>query len=81
VRNAFKGYAVYELPIGKGRRYLNQNAPLDAVIGGWQISGTLVLSTGNPFTVTSTQNTYALSGSAWPNWNPAVIESQHQQLV
>jgi hypothetical protein len=72
VRNAFKGYAVYELPIGRGKRFLNSNRLLDAAIGGWQISGTLVLSTGNPFSVDGTQNTYALAGTAFPNWVPGV---------
>lgn len=72
VRNAFKGYAVYQLPFGKGKAFLNNNALLDQIIGGWQLSGTLVLSSGNPFTVYGTQNTYALAGSAFPNWNPGV---------
>ncbi len=64
VRNAFKGYAVYQLPFGRGKRLLNNNALLDALVGGWQISGTLVLSTGNPFTVINSQNnTYAQAGT------------------
>jgi hypothetical protein len=72
VRNAFKGYAVYELPFGKGQMFLNNNWLLDEALGGWQLSGTLVLSTGNPFSVISTQNTYTLdtkNGRAFPNWS------------
>jgi hypothetical protein len=73
VRHAFKGYAVYELPFGRGRMLLNSNALLDELAGGWQLSGTLVLSTGNPFTVTNSQNnTYAQAGSSYPNWVPGV---------
>ena len=72
VRQALKGYAVYQLPIGKGQKFLNSNALLDEVIGGWQISGTLILSSGNPFTVYGTQDTYALAGSAFPNRVPGV---------
>lgn len=67
VRHALKGYAVYQLPFGKGQRFLNKNALVDGVIGGWQVSGTLHLATGSPFTVYGTQNTYALAGSAFPN--------------
>ncbi len=70
VRNAFKGYAVYELPIGRNKMFLNNNALVDAVVGGWQVAGTVVLSTGNPFSVDATQNTYQQAGSAFPNWNP-----------
>jgi len=68
VRQAFKGYAVYQLPFGKGKMFLNQNSLADAVIGGWQISGTVVESTGNPFNVTTSgPNTYTQDGSQYPN--------------
>ncbi|HEV2213969.1 MAG TPA: carboxypeptidase regulatory-like domain-containing protein, partial [Terracidiphilus sp.] len=81
VRNAFKGYAVYALPIGRGKMLALNNGILDAVAGGWQLSGTVVLQTGNPFTVYSTQNTYALAGSAFPNWNNGLSwKPQHQTV-
>src|ERR1700679_1844598 len=54
IRQAFKGYTVYELPFGKGKKFLNHNALLDGVIGGWQVTGSIVLSTGNPYTLTAT---------------------------
>jgi hypothetical protein len=69
VRNAFKGYVVYELPFGRGRQFLNKNSFVDAVIGGWQLSDSLVLSSGNPFTVYGTQNTYGGYGNPFPNYN------------
>lgn len=52
IRNAFKGYGVYQLPFGRGKLFLNHSSLLDEIIGGWQLSGTIVLSTGNPFTPT-----------------------------
>ena len=72
VRDAFKGYAIYQLPFGKGRRFLHSNWLADEVIGGWQVSTTLYLSTGTPYSVYGTQNTYQLAGSAFPNWVPGV---------
>ena len=33
IRNSFKGYAVYELPFGKGKPFLNNNRLLDETIG------------------------------------------------
>jgi hypothetical protein len=68
VRHAFKGYAVYELPFGHGKQFLSNNRALDEVVGGWELAGTVILQTGNPFTITSNQNTFALAGSAFPNW-------------
>jgi hypothetical protein len=66
VRNAFKGRMVYKLPFGKGERFLNQNRLLDAVIGGWQTAGTIVLSDGVPFTplISGANNSYS-QGNNW----------------
>jgi hypothetical protein len=41
----------YELPLGKGKRYLSSiPTALDEVIGGWQISGITTLQGGLPIT-------------------------------
>ncbi len=42
---------LYELPVGKGRRFLNQSGVPDAVLGGWEIGSILTLQTGFPQTV------------------------------
>jgi hypothetical protein len=80
VRHAFKGYAVYQLPFGKGKAFLNRSPWLNPVVGGWQMSGSLVVATGNPFTVYADQNTYALAGSAFPNWSGKSIKPQHRTI-
>ena len=56
-RHIFQGTWVYELPLGKGRRWLNSNGLVDHVIGGWQVTGTLISASGRPFTVYSGINT------------------------
>ncbi len=43
--------ALYELPFGKGRQFLNQNAILDAVVGGWSTNVLFTAQSGNYFTV------------------------------
>jgi len=53
---AFKGYASYELPFGRGKRYLNSGQAMDALVGGWRISGTFVAQSGNPFSVVMNSN-------------------------
>jgi hypothetical protein len=68
VRNAFKGRVVYELPFGRKKMFLNNSALLDAVIGGWQASGTFVLSSGFPFTPTiDGNNSFSQAGDWYPN--------------
>ena len=56
VRHAVKGMFVYEIPLGKGRRFLNNNAILDEVIGGWQTSATVWWHTGQPYSVIAANN-------------------------
>ena len=52
-----------ELPFGRGRAFArNASKPLDAVIGGWQLSGLFRLTSGFPFSVTN--------GFQWPtDWD------------
>jgi hypothetical protein len=79
-RNAFKGYAIYQLPFGKGERFLNNSRLVDEIVGGWQLAGSIVLSSGNPFTITDNSNhqTNANGGGAFPNWGTAAWKPTHQ---
>jgi len=43
---------VYELPIGKGKQFVNSGV-MSQIIGGWQLSGVESSYTGTPFTVTA----------------------------
>ncbi len=46
---------VYELPVGRGRRFASSASGLvDAVIGGWQVSGINTMQSGTPFDLTYT---------------------------
>lgn len=69
IRQMLKGYVVYELPFGRGQRWLNKNPVYDAIAGGWRASLTGVHQSGVPFTVTisGANNSYALSGTWYPN--------------
>jgi hypothetical protein len=57
-----KGYVSYELPFGKGRRWMaNQNRWVNGILGGWNMTWLLRYNTGQPFEV-SAQNPF------WPQW-------------
>jgi Carboxypeptidase regulatory-like domain/TonB-dependent Receptor Plug Domain len=47
----------YQLPLGKGRQYLNNGKLLDYVVGGWSTSLVFRAQTGEPFTVGSSNIT------------------------
>ena len=53
---------IYELPFGKGRRFMN-SAPrvLDAALGGWSVQGFNSVMSGEPFSVTSGAKTAVYS--------------------
>jgi hypothetical protein len=68
IPQAIKGTAVYELPFGKSKPYMNQNAILDGVLGGWRLSGTFIYQDGTPFTVLDTgANSYSQAGNMFAN--------------
>jgi len=77
IRNAFKGRVIYQLPFGRGRMFMNKSLLLDEVLGGWQVSSTMIFQSGNPFTVTSSQSTYT-SGSAFPNYSGKPLYPAHK---
>jgi hypothetical protein len=55
--------AVYEVPVGRGRRFGSaMNNVADAIIGGWQLSPILRMSTGAPITLTNAAGTFNRAG-------------------
>ena len=50
-KNAFVINSVYELPIGRGKKFLTDTSrAVDFLIGGWQVTNTLNWSSGLPWT-------------------------------
>lgn len=57
VRHRLTVSSVYEIPVGRGRRLGNDwNRAVDAILGGWGLSGIGVFQGGRPFTVSLTTN-------------------------
>jgi hypothetical protein len=63
ITHVFSVFWLAELPFGRGKRFLGtSNRALDAVLGGWQLSGIWRQSSGLP--------TGVHNGGVWPtNWN------------
>ncbi|MBA3569319.1 MAG: TonB-dependent receptor [Pyrinomonadaceae bacterium] len=61
VRHRLATSYIYELPLGRGRSYLNEGA-VSHILGGWRISGTSGIRTGRPFTVRAGSNDNAIGG-------------------
>jgi hypothetical protein len=52
VRHNIAVNALYQLPFGKGKSYLNGGGTLDKIVGGWSLSGIGLWHTGHPLTIT-----------------------------
>jgi carboxypeptidase family protein/TonB-dependent receptor-like protein len=51
VRHRLSASYSYDLPFGKGRRYLSDSGFASTILSGWQTFGIVTLQTGRPFTV------------------------------
>ena len=48
---SFGGWIIYELPVGKGQRWLNRGGVLNAILGGWKVDVSENILSGIPITV------------------------------
>jgi hypothetical protein len=75
-RHRFVISALYELPVGKGKRFLNHGIA-SAVLGGWQVNSIITRSSGFPVSLldgTNRSNTfYSLN-------RPDVVAGAHYEL-
>jgi hypothetical protein len=75
---------VYDLPFGRGKMFGSSwNYPVNALIGGWRLSGAQVYYSGFPVTVSSPANyssaVYGFTGAARPNQN-LPLHAQHRSI-
>ncbi len=49
VPNSFSLATVYELPVGKGKKFLNNGGFADRIVSGWEITSAIKYSSGTPF--------------------------------
>ena len=72
----------YELPWGKGRRWLNQGGAVNYLLGGWQLNGITTLQTGLPYTPgLANPNTNGAGGSRPDRNGSGVLSSSERSLA
>lgn len=75
--HALKLNTLFELPFGKGKRWMGNNKVADAVIGGWRLGVIQSYQAGLPLTVTRNNPLVIFNGNTRPtinsydNWQPA----------
>lgn len=61
--HVFNLNAIYELPFGKGKKWLGDIGPwANRLIGGWQLTSIIRASTGAPLSITDPRGTFNRSG-------------------
>jgi hypothetical protein len=69
--HVFKLSWFYDLPFGRGRRWLNAGGALNRVVGGWQLTAIQNYYSGDPLSISSSlslafQSTYGLRADVVP---------------
>ena len=66
----WKGFATYQLPFGKGQRWLATGSPVvKGIVGGWTLGGVVTYYTGQPFKVGAANPYWPLWGNIYPQFN------------
>ncbi len=75
VRHYFTTNAIYELPFGKGKQFLNSGVAA-TILGGWDLAGLATARTGLPINVTITRKTAALPDGNTSSQRPNYVFGQ-----
>jgi hypothetical protein len=66
---------IYELPVGRGKKLASSvNGPVNAVIGGWQVSGISTFKQGFPLAIQTANNSLGQYGG---NRRPNIVAGLH----
>lgn len=60
--------SIWDLPFGRGQRWMGSTPGLTQVVSGWQINNVVSLMSGTPFSV------YGSCGAAWPGNGPTMTD-------
>ncbi len=60
--HVFNFNGVYQLPFGKGKPFLNSGGIVNAIFGGWELSGIMQWTTGAPVTIVDPRGTFNTGG-------------------
>lgn len=54
---------VYDLPVGKGKRFVNKGGAIDRLVGGWQVGGVQRYQSGQPLSFCCSTGAPAFAGA------------------
>ena len=80
--HVFNFNAIYALPFGRGKQFLNEGGWMDRVVGGWELSSIMGWTSGPPITFVDTRGTLNRNGrSARQTANTNLSNDQIRSLM
>lgn len=73
VRQRWVNSYIWDLPFGNGQPLLNKGRVLNAIFGGWQMTGIMFMQTGQYYDLTLANATAVLGTNGVGAWRPNVI--------
>jgi hypothetical protein len=70
IRHRFLLSTAYELPFGRGKRWLNHGGIVNGILGGWELSNIWWMQTGDYFTITVPNARQRLGATGIGDWWP-----------
>jgi hypothetical protein len=64
---------ILNLPFGKGQKFLDKGGALNAIFGGWQMTGIMSLQSGQYYDLTLANSTAILGTNGPGAWRPNVV--------
>jgi hypothetical protein len=58
--------STWDVPLGKGHRYVSTGVPA-AIVGGWELTGIFTAQDGPPFTLATSVDNANVGNTNWPN--------------
>lgn len=80
--HVFNFNGIWELPFGKGRRFMNSGGLMNQIFGGWELTSIVRVSSGAPFSILDTRGTLNRTGrSARQTANTTLSNDQVRDLI
>lgn len=78
----FNFNGIYELPFGRGKRFLNEGGLVNQLFGGWQLTSILQIASGAPLSIIDARGTLNRGGrSANQTANSSLTKDQIKDLL
>jgi hypothetical protein len=73
VRHTVYMNGIYELPLGRGKRFLNSSGAASQIFGGWEVSGIASARTGLPLNISMTRKSSAMLDGNTSSQRPDLV--------